>query len=177
MVGSPGRQPHPKVGGLKSPQHNKRLRNSHHLEIPRVLGVLCQKFGPNSYTFYHKAWASLVAQMVKKLPAIQRPRSDPWFRKIPWRREWQSAPVFLPGDSHGQRRLVGYSPWGHKESDTTEWLAHTHHCRKEGRCAVGCGECKRKVHNAVEIMLSFCKERMENRNKYTCISLCLHKEI
>ena len=38
----------------------------------------------------------------------------------PWRRKRQSTPVLLPGKSHGQRSLVGYSPWGHKESDTTE---------------------------------------------------------
>ena len=37
-----------------------------------------------------------------------------------WRRKWQSMPVFLPGESHGQRRLVSYRPWGHKESDTAE---------------------------------------------------------
>ena len=37
-----------------------------------------------------------------------------------WRRKWHPTPVFLPGKSHGQRSLVGYSPWGHKESDTTE---------------------------------------------------------
>ena len=42
--------------------------------------------------------------------------------KIPWRREWQPTPVFLPGVFHGQRSLVGYSPWGRKESDTTEQL-------------------------------------------------------
>ena len=41
-------------------------------------------------------------------------------RKTPWRRKWQPTPVFLPGNFHGQRSLVGYSPWGHKESDTTE---------------------------------------------------------
>ena len=39
--------------------------------------------------------------------------------KIPWRRKWQPTPVFLPGESHGWRSLVGYSPWGHKKSDTT----------------------------------------------------------
>ena len=39
-----------------------------------------------------------------------------WFRKIPWRRERQPTPVFLPGESHGQRSLVGYSPWGHTET-------------------------------------------------------------
>ena len=47
---------------------------------------------------------------------------DPWFGKIPWRRKWQPTPVFLPGESHGQRSLVGYSPWGRKESDTAEWV-------------------------------------------------------
>ena len=51
---------------------------------------------------------------------------DPWVRKIPWRREWQPTPVFLPGESHGQRSLVSYSPRGLKESDTTEWITHTH---------------------------------------------------
>ena len=45
-----------------------------------------------------------------------RPGFHPWVRKIPWRRKWQSTPVLLPGKSHGQRSLVGYSPWGHKES-------------------------------------------------------------
>jgi len=45
---------------------------------------------------------------------------DPWVGKIPWRRKWQPTPVFLPGKSHGQRTLVGYSSWGCKELDTTE---------------------------------------------------------
>ena len=48
------------------------------------------------------------------------PRFDPWVGKIPWRREWQPTPVFLPGESYEQRTRVGYSPWGLKESDTTE---------------------------------------------------------
>ena len=52
----------------------------------------------------------------------ERPGFDSWIGKIPWRRQWQSTPVLLPGKSHGWRSLVGYSPWGHKESDTTEWL-------------------------------------------------------
>ena len=47
---------------------------------------------------------------------------DPWVRKMPWRREWQPTPVFLPGESHGRRSLESYSPWGRKESDTTEQL-------------------------------------------------------
>ena len=49
---------------------------------------------------------------------------DPWVGKIPWRRTWQPTPVPLPGESHGERSLVGYSPWGRKESDTTERLTH-----------------------------------------------------
>ena len=59
-----------------------------------------------------------------KEPASQcrrhkRCRFNPWVRKIPWRRQWQPTPVFLPGESHGQRSLVGYSPWCLKESDMT----------------------------------------------------------
>ena len=50
------------------------------------------------------------------------PGSDPWVRKILWRRKWQPTPVFLPGESHGWRSLVGYSPRGRKELDTTERL-------------------------------------------------------
>ena len=50
---------------------------------------------------------------------------DPWVGKISWRRKWQSTPVFLPGEFHGQRSLVGYGPQDRKESDTTEWLTHT----------------------------------------------------
>ena len=44
----------------------------------------------------------------------------PWIRKIFWGRAWQPTPVFLPGESHGQRSLAGYSPWGYKESDMSE---------------------------------------------------------
>ena len=47
---------------------------------------------------------------------------DPQVGKISWRRAWQPTPVFLPGKSHGQRNLAGYSPWGLQESDTTERL-------------------------------------------------------
>ena len=45
-----------------------------------------------------------------------------WVGKIPWRRKWQPTQLLLPGKSHGQRSLVGYSPWDPKESDTTLWL-------------------------------------------------------
>ena len=52
----------------------------------------------------------------------------PWVRKIYWRGEWQPILVFLPGKSHGQRSLVGYSPLGHKESDTTWGLSNNPFC-------------------------------------------------
>ena len=55
------------------------------------------------------------------------PGFNPWVGKIPWRRARQPTPVFLPGESHGQRSLVGYGPWVRKEPDTTERLTHT--CR------------------------------------------------
>ena len=78
--------------------------------------------------------ASLVAQTVKNRLQCKRPEFNPWIGKIPWRRAWQSAPVFVPGESLGQRRdLKGfegeegaeksgrlYSPWSCKESDMTE---------------------------------------------------------
>ena len=57
----------------------------------------------------------------------KRHRFDSWVRKIPWSRKRQPAPVFLPGKSHGARRLAGYSLWGHKESDTTKWLSKRTH--------------------------------------------------
>ena len=69
--------------------------------------------------------ASLVVQLVKSLPAMW----ETWVWSLswenPWRRKWQPTPLFLPGKSHGWRSLAGYSPWGSKESDTTERL-HFH---------------------------------------------------
>ena len=52
---------------------------------------------------------------------------DTWVGKIPWGRKRQTTPGFLPGESHEQRSLVGYSPRGRRESDMTEatWHAHT----------------------------------------------------
>ena len=68
-----------------------------------------------------------MAQTVKNPLAMQETRVRSWVRKIPWRREWQPTSVFLPGESHEQRSMVGYSPWGGqswwaivKEVDMTE---------------------------------------------------------
>ena len=75
-----------------------------------------------------------MAQLVKTPPAVQETAcntgddgSIPRVRKIPWRKKWLATLVFLPGKSHGQRNLVGYGPWGLKESDMTEGLIdHAH---------------------------------------------------
>ena len=68
---------------------------------------------------------SLVAQTVKDLPAVQ----ETWVQSLGWEdplREWQPTLVLLPGEFHGQRSLAGCSLWGHRESDMTEQLTHTH---------------------------------------------------
>ena len=79
-----------------------------------------------------------MAQTVKNLPAMQETwvqnldwknktkQNKTWTGKILWRREWRPTPVFLPGDSHGQRSLAGDSPLGHEELYMTEMRAYTH---------------------------------------------------
>ena len=67
--------------------------------------------------------ASQVPPVIKNPPSNagdKTCRFDLWVGKIPWKKTWQSTTVFSPGESHGQRSLVGNSPQGHKESDLTE---------------------------------------------------------
>ena len=98
------------------------------LQLPCLL--LTQRFHVDSFllllfrcSFRTSSWAPLVAQIINVCPQCGRAGFYPWVGKIPWRRKWHSTiPVFLPGKSHGKRTLVGYSPWGCKESDTTERL-------------------------------------------------------
>ena len=85
-----------------------------HLKKSRKLyKILEDKYGWKK----NRGGDSLVAQLRICLQCRR-----PWVGKIPWRRAWQPIPLFLPGESHGQRSLVGYSPRGHKESDITERL-------------------------------------------------------
>ena len=79
--------------------------------------------------------ASLVAHMVKNLPAIQETQLWSLVGKIPWRREWQPTPVFLPGEFHGERSVVGYSPWVTKKI-RHDWVTNTHFRSKDvfARC-------------------------------------------
>ena len=77
---------------------------------------------PRNQTRVSCIWDSLVAQMVKSLPAMQETQVRSLGQEDPWRRKWEPTPVFLPGRSHGRRSLGGYSPWGCKELETTERL-------------------------------------------------------
>ena len=94
-----------------------------------------------------------------KEPACQSRRSGfgPWVGKIPWRREWQPTPVLLPEKSHGQRSLVGYSPWGCKESDITEPLNNNRNSSlimrdssSQSTCSKSRGNC-RKSEGMIEL--------------------------
>ena len=84
-----------------------------------------------NFTIFYAVWGAFPAGTSSKEPSCQCKRRkrrwlNPWVGKIPWSRAWQPTPVFLPGESHGQGSLVGYSPWVHTESDMTEatWLAN-----------------------------------------------------
>jgi len=96
----------------------------------------------NHYTEWSQQWTEEIYRNIQHLfsfkglprwlsskePACRSRRHrrhgfDTWVRKISWREKWQPTPVFLPGESHGQRNLAGYSPWSHKELEMTE---HTH---------------------------------------------------
>ena len=68
---------------------------------------ICSTLVPHFFRVYLDI-SLIVAQTVRNLPAIQ----ETWVKKIPWRREWQPTPVFLPGESYGQRE--DYNPWGRK---------------------------------------------------------------
>ena len=81
------------------------------------------------YTYMYILWGFPSGSVVKNLPAMRscrRHKFDPWVGKISWRRAWKPTPLFLPGESCGQRSLAGNSPWGHKESDTTEVTTPMH---------------------------------------------------
>ena len=95
----------------------------HRLSCSEVCGIFLDQ-GLNPYLLHWQVDSFTIEPPGKQ--RCQRHRFDPWVGKIPWRRKWQPTPVFLPGESHGQRSLVGYSPWGHRESDMTEQLStHT----------------------------------------------------
>ena len=69
---------------------------------------------------YGQKGASPVAQWLKTHLQCRRLGFNPWVRKIPWSRAWQPTPVYLPGESLGQRSLAGYGPQSRKELDVTK---------------------------------------------------------
>ena len=118
----------------RSPQHLQAL-------VPSCLPfplLWCHSVREASLTSPYRAAASplicfalwhlspLVTQTVKNLPANAGDvGSMSRLGRFTWRRKWQPIPVFLPGKSHGQRSLIDYSPWGHKELNMTERITHT----------------------------------------------------
>ena len=90
-----------------------------------VCGKIQQAWPPSPHSWLSRTHLiRLPWWLSSKEPACQcrRHRFDPWVGKIPWRSKWQPTRVFLLGESLGQRSLVGYSPWGRKESGMTEQL-------------------------------------------------------
>ena len=97
-------------------------RNAFQLPINIIFGTLTNSL------ICLGSWASQVALVIKNPPGNAGDVGFyPWVGKIPWRRKWQPTPGFLPGASHGRRSLVGSSPWGHTESNTTEVIQHDAH--------------------------------------------------
>ena len=99
-------------------------------QAPKTSSSLCREERNTTYwgsglCIPSTLWLSLVAQSVKSLPATWETWVQSLGQEDPLEKEMAPAPVFLPGEFHGQRNLVGYSPWGHKESDMTEYF-HFH---------------------------------------------------
>ena len=88
--------------------------------LPVFLHLRCWLYLQGKYQILE---ALMVAQWLRiclQGRRCKRCSFSPWVGKIPWRRKWHPTPVLLPGESHGQRSLAGYSPWGRKELDMTE---------------------------------------------------------
>ena len=99
------------------------------------LKFLCALFSSPLKWSLPPYWVSLMAQQQSIRLQCRRYRFDPRVGKIPWRKKWQPAPVFLPGKSHAQRSWMGYSPWGRKESDTLSTACiHTHPYYRVPKC-------------------------------------------
>ena len=91
-------------------------------KLSLCMAILCLCVNVCMYNVYFIRWLS-GKESVCQCRRQGRCRFDPWVGKIPCRKAWQPVPVFLPGEAHEKRRLVGYSPWYRKESDATErWL-------------------------------------------------------
>ena len=116
LVPRPGIQPEPLAVKVQSPNHWTPRESPAHFSYPSSLLSL-SFLSPSS-----SVWGFPGGSDGKESACNVGGRFNSWIRKIPWRREWQPTPVFLPGKSHWQKSLAGCHPWGHKESDTAERL-------------------------------------------------------
>ena len=118
-----------------------------------------------------------VAQMVKSLLAMQETRFNPWVRKTLWRREWQPTPVVLPGESHGQKSLVGYSPWRVGHDLATNATLHGLHGSTKNRHAaakgpVWCNQEPAQLNKCIKyIFLNRAGKKQKTRNYHTFLAL------
>ena len=110
-------------------QHEDRHKGQHRLKMDAEMGAVlpwahaCRQ-SPEAGKGQEGSFPrGFTAQMVKTLPVVQETGFDPWVRNIPWRREWQPTPWFLPEECHGQRSLVSYSRQDHRELDMAEQLS------------------------------------------------------
>ena len=136
------------------------------LLMQRVGVVLCSVWCLQSFPSAVHLLGFSPGSVVKTPPVMQRCKFDPWVGKIPWRRAWPPAPVFLPGKSHGQRSLAGYSPWGCKESDRTERLS-VHTCPLLPRVPLCPSSLLPMVHGQGQT-----QREKQNRNKIWINTLC-----
>ena len=91
----------------------------HNFKKDKMIAVTCSRI-----VIHHACFNSMSKYLLTGLPCwlswwrvclqCRRPGFNPWVKRIPWRREWQSTPVFWPGESPGEKSLVGYSPWDHR---------------------------------------------------------------
>ena len=118
---------------------------------------------------------------------LKRRRFNPWVKKMPWRRAWPTTPVFLPGKSHGQRSLAGYSPWGRKESDTTEHTFNLWQRRLDtqrgwyefpGNSLTICIESLKNIHTLWILLLNLFWESHQKCGQYiyACFSISYNNE-
>ena len=105
--------------------HRLHSDNRHQLEATTILSwsVISDLFTPSPGSRVGVPGGASGKEPTCQCRRLQRHGFDPWVRKVPWRRKWQPTPVYLPGKSQGQRALVGCSPRGCKEPDTTEGRA------------------------------------------------------
>ena len=132
---------------------------------------------------YHKPYfrASLVVQMVKNPPAMQETWFDSWVRKIPWRSEWLPTLliVCLPGEFHGQRSLVGCSPWDPTELDMSEQLTLSMYycCHSVPDVQAGFRKGRRARDQIANIHLGSSKKHESSRKTSTSALLIMPKPL